>query len=289
MRLIRCLFLIGFCLWPVLGTAADDISLLEKVARSSAAGQSGLQSYQVTVETAKIQQMLTQMTANLPADAPRPPTPKVRKYWHRARGESLIRAEGGNVFPMMQEMVQRFSGEFAIDLRSFLLPRAQAEKRGQLISKASVKQSDNQVANRRIVSFTLKFSEPTAIGKAFYGAGIDLPRERVERLVFDVDPERLMVNRIEISVAGNVPITMEIRYRELAGGFVPEVIRVTSPDGNLDDRFQTEFVEVEGYWLPERQLRETRHGDQEKVMEVIFRNYQVNAAMPDDVLRLLTQ
>lgn len=289
MKVLRCLFLIGFCLWPLVATAADESSLLERVARSYASGQPGLQNYQVTVETAKIQQMLAQMTANLPADAPRPPTPTIRKYWHRASGESIIRAEGGNIFPMMQEMVKRFSGEFALDLGSFLLPLSEAEKRQQLINKASVKQSDNQMASGRIVSISLQFSEPVEIGQAFYGIGIDLPREHVERMVFDIDPERLVINRIEISVASAVPITMELRHRELAGDLIPEVIHVTSPDGNLDDRFQTDFTDVGGYWLPVRQLRQTRHGDRETTMEVTFRDYQVNGTIPSNVLRLLTQ
>jgi len=266
---------------------AGEIQALEKVARAYAIGQPGLQAYRVTVTTDKISQMFAQMTASLPADAPRPPQPEVVKYWSRAADKAVIRAEGENVFPYMQELVQRFSTQFALDLRSFLLPVARSGDRALLLQNAEVQGSENRIGEVRLLSLAIDFGKPVDLQGAFYGEGLDLPQKQIRRLAIDLDLDLEVVKRIEIVPVAGTAITVEVRHLAVKAGQLPEEILITAPDGSVDDRFETGFDLIEGFWLPVRQVRELHRGDRQERFEVAFSDYRINPELPDEVRALL--
>jgi len=268
---------------------AGEIQTLEKVARAYSIGQPGLQGYRVTVTTDKITQMLDQMTASLPADAPRPPQPEVVKYWSRSADKSIIRAEGENVFPYMQELVQRFSGQFALDLRSFLLPATRSGDRALLLQNAEVKGSENRIGEVRLLSLTIDFGAPVDLQGAFYGDGLDLPQKQIRRLAIDLDLDLEVVKRIEIAPIGGTPITVEVRHLAVKAGQLPEEILITAPDGSVDDRFQTSFDLIDGFWLPVKQVRTLHRGERQERMEVTFSNYRINPEFSEEVRALFAR
>jgi len=266
---------------------ADDLQSVEMVARAYAKKQPALENYQVTIETDKIGEMLERMTANLPADAPRPEPPVIRKYWQRNTGKSLFRAEGPNVFPYMQEMVRRFSGDFALELYSFLLPSGRSADRAALAGKAEVVVADNDLAGVKLQTTTLKFRAPVDLNGAFFTDGMGLPQKQVSRLVIDVNPKQEVVTRLEATLSDGQVLTLEVRYREVSAGQLPEEFLLTSLDGSVDIRFATRFELVDGIWLPESQERVVRHGDKQEVIMVSFVDYQVNVEFNEDIRKLL--
>jgi len=282
-----CIGVLLMLLWPGLVLADDAIQLLARISRAYNDGQSGLKQYQVTVETDKIAELLAQMTASLPKDAPRPEQPMIRKYWLRSSGRTLMRAEGLNVFPFMQEMVGRFSREFSIDLHQFLLPAGRSGIRQQILATAKISQSDSQVAGAHRISFEILFPVATDLQQAFFAEGLNLPQNQVEKLVLDVDPDQLIVSRLEISQPGKPALTVEVRHQKVAVGQLPSEIRVSTPDGSIDDLFRTEFVQLETFWLPSRQERISRRGGLESRMQVGFKDYQLNGPLPPGVAAVL--
>lgn len=269
---------------PVL---AADLQPIEKIARAYAKKQPALENYLVTVETDKVDQMLAKMTANLPADAPRPPSPVIRKYWQRNTGKSVIRAEGENVFPFMQEMVKRFSNDFALELYDYLLPSGRSGDRAMLAADATVKTSVNDLAGSKLQTTSIQFPQATDLAGAFYGEGLSLPQTGVVRLVFDADPALELITRVEIALAEGEVLTLEIRYRTVTAGQLPENILITSLDGRVDNRFETKFHQYDGVWLPRKQMRYVRQGEKIDVLKVTFEDYEINASFPKDVEKLL--
>jgi len=279
--------LLAVLLYSASASAAVDLQPLEKVARAYAVGQPGLDTYRVTILTDKISEMLEKMTANLPPDVPRPPQPKISKYWSRVADRSLIRAEGPNVFPYMQEMVKRFSTQFTIEIRLFLLPVTEAARRAELLATAQVKISKNLIGDRQMLGVVIDFPRPTDLNGAFYGEGIGLPQTGVTRLTLDLDPELEIVNRMEIIAENHPLLAVDIRHLEVKAGRLPEQIMVTAPDGSVDDLLETNFDLKDGFWLPVRQARIVRRGGKADVVEVFFRDYDINIDLPEDVRQQL--
>ncbi len=284
---MKSLLMLPVLMFLALPVLADDLQSVEMVARAYAKKQPALENYQVTIETEKIAQMLERMTANLPADAPRPAAPVVRKYWQRNTGKSLFRAEGPNVFPYMQEMVKRFSADFALELYSFLLPGGRSADRSSLAAVADVRVADNDLAGVKLQTTTLKFKTPVDLKGAFFADGLGLPQALVSRLVIDVNPAQEVMKRMELTLADGQVLTLEVRYREVPAGRLPEEFLLTSLDGKVDTRFVTRFELVDGIWLPESQERYVRRGERLEELKVNFRDYKVNVDFGEDVRKLL--
>lgn len=284
---MKSLFIIPVLIFLALPALADDLQSVEMVARAYAKKQPALENYQVTIQTDMIAQMLERMTANLPADTPRPQAPVVRKYWQRSSGKSLFRAEGPNVFPYMQEMVKRFSNDFALELYSFLLPSGRSGDRTALAADAEVRVADNDLAGVKLQTTTLKFKNPVDLKGAFFSTGMGLPQGPVSQLVIDIDPVQEVVTRMELTLVDGQVLTLEIRYREVPAGQLPEEFLLTSLDGRVDTRFLTKFELVDGLWMPEVQERYVRHGDKLKEIKVSFVNYMINVKFTEDVRKIL--
>lgn len=281
--MIRCVLLL-LCLLaiPPAAMAAFDPAPIENVSRAYAAIQPGLETYRVDIETSKLGEMLARMTAGMPPEARRPVSPVLRKYWSRAAGTSVIRAEVPDVFPYMQELVGRFSAEFAVDLRSMFLPLAAAEQRRTLLRAAAVKSYETQLEQARTQNIEITFREPLDVEGAFYGTGLDLPRQAVKSLNMELDPNRKILKRLDITTVDH-RLTVEIRHQEVQGGSLPGEIRVTTPDGSIDDGFATTFGEIEGYLLPTEQVRTVRRPGRQETLTVRFTGYRLNLPMPEDI------
>ncbi|MDF1580004.1 MAG: hypothetical protein P1P74_04400 [Desulfuromonadales bacterium] len=285
--MLRIAFYLICCLLLTPLFAFADPTLLEKVAHTYAIGQKGLDNYQATVTTDQVGIMITRMTTNMPADAPRPQVPELRKFWSRASGRTVILPTAKTVFPTMSEMIRYFSREFAIDPGTLVLSARGASKRAALLQKAEIKTFETRIGSDRTISITALFRDAVDVGNAFYTEGLPLPRTNISELVFDIDPDRNILRRMEIVATGTSRLIFQLRHLEIAGNLLPTEVHLTTADGGIDTRLTTEFVNVGGFLVPGKQVRNVRTPDRNEHMEVTFSNYIINKPLPELAIQAL--
>lgn len=262
--------------------ANDGLAILEQVASASTKTQPELQNYLVTVETSRIEEMMSRMTTGMPADVKPPPPPVIVKLWQR-NGEGLVYAKQASLTPYVEKMVKQISTNLAIELNEMLLPATQSEQRHALMHGADIKSSEVALTDNLIHHLEISFKKPTDLNGAFYASGIRLPQKQIKSLAFDIDAKTNTVRELALVADNGLHLTVEIRYIEVTGGSIPERIQVTSPDGKVDDRFEVKFIEVGGFLLPESMLRVIRRPELQEDLEVFFKDYQVNQPIPEEI------
>ncbi len=267
---------------PTFLLAEDNLAVLDKVVAANALTQPGLQNYLVTVETSRIEEMMAGMTAGIPKDVKPPTAPVIVKFWQRD-GKGLVFAKQETLTPYVEKMVKRLSSNLAVELHEMILPADQAEARRALVKEAKVKSSEVSLADQLLQRLEIIFNQPTDLNGAFYVSGMRLPQKQVKALTFDVDTRTNTVNEMRISVEDGLPLSVEIRYLQVAGGYIPERFQITSPGGRIEDTFAATLAEVGNFVLPTSMLRTINRPDLQEKLEVFFKDYQINQAIPEDI------
>jgi hypothetical protein len=267
---------------PTILFANDDLAVLENVVAANALTQPELQNYLVTVETSRIEEMMSNMTAGMPADIKPPTPPVIVKFWQR-NGEGLVFAKKETLTPYVEKMVNRLSANLAIELYEMILPANQADARQALIKNAKLKSSEVSLAEQLIQRLEITFNKPTDLNGAFYVSGMRLPQKQINTLSFDINTRTNTVSEMSLSVEGGLQLTVEIRYREVAGGYLPERFQITSPDGKVEDIFKATLAEVGNFVLPTSMLRTINRPELQEKLEVFFKDYQLNQPIPEDI------
>jgi len=262
--------------------ANDNLAVLEKVVAANALTQPELKNYLVTVETSRIEEMMSSMTAGMPADVKPPPPPVIIKFWQR-NGEGLVFAKKATLTPYVEKMVNRLSANLAIELYEMILPADQANARQTLIKNAKLKSSEVSLAEQLIHRLEITFNKPTDLHGAFYVSGMRLPQKQINTLTFDIDTRTNTVNEMSLTVEGGLQLTVEIRYLEVTGGYIPERFQITSPDGKVEDIFEATLAEVDNFVLPTSMLRTINRPELQETLEVFFKDYQLNQPIPEDI------
>jgi len=262
--------------------ANDDLTVLEKVVAANALTQPELQNYLVTVETSRIEEMMSSMTAGMPEDVKPPAPPVIVKFWQR-NGEGLVFAKKETLTPYVEKMVNRLSANLAIELYEMILPADQADARQALIKNAQIKSSEVSLAEQLIQRLEITFNKPTDLNGAFYVSGMRLPQKQINTLTFDIDTRTNTVNEMSLTVEGGLQLTVEIRYRAVTGGHLPERFQITSPDGKVEDIFEATLAEVDNFVLPTSMLRTINRPELQETLEVFFKDYQLNQPIPEDI------
>lgn len=267
---------------PAILFANDDLTVLEKVVAANALTQPELQNYLVTVETSRIEEMMSSMTAGMPEDVKPPTPPVIVKFWQR-NGEGLIFAKNETLTPYAEKMVNRLSANLAIELYEMILPADQADARQALIKNAKLKSSEVSLAEQLIQRLEITFNKPTDLNGAFYVSGMRLPQKQINTLTFDIDTRTNTVNEMSLTVEGGLQLSVEIRYRAVTGGHIPERFQITSPDGKVEDIFEATLAEVDNFVLPTSMLRTINRPELQETLEVFFKDYQLNQPIPEDI------
>ncbi len=267
---------------PAILFADDDLTVLEKVVAANALTQPELQNYLVTVETSRIEEMMSNMTAGMPEDVKPPAPPVIVKFWQR-NGEGLVFAKKETMTPYVEKMVNRLSANLAIELYEMILPADQADARQALIKNAKLKSSEVSLAEQLIQRLEITFNKPTDLNGAFYVSGMRLPQKQINTLTFDIDTRTNTVNEMSLTVEGGLQLTVEIRYRAVTGGHIPERFQITSPDGKVEDIFEATLAEVDNFVLPTSMLRTINRPELQETLEVFFKDYQLNQPIPEDI------
>ncbi len=273
MRIIAVLILISALLVATLSCA--DTKLIESVSMQYAENYPGLNSYRVKLKTNKIDEMLTRMTSSMPKDMPRPDTPELMKFWNRKSG-TVVRSMTATAFPYMQQMINRFSQRFAVDLGSLFLPADKTAAREKLLKLATVKNVKSEIAGNQTHHIEITFPEPTDVGGAFYGISLDLPQRKITRLSFDINPAKRTLDQMDIEGIETTPLSVEIRHLDIDNNSLPSEVTITSPDGSVEETFVTTFKKIEGYPLPVTQERKIRRPGLEEQLLVEFIDYELN-------------
>lgn len=272
MRLTVVIALALAFLFPV--TAGAKTELIESVSRHYVDSHPGLESYRVKLKTNKIDEMLTRMTASMPKDVPRPDTPELMKFWKRGAG-SVVRSTTVTAAPYMEQMINRFSQRFAIDLGTLFLPIEKEVERTRLLQTATVKDSETEIAGSKIHHFEITFGTPTDVAGAFYGTSLDLPQREINRLALDIDPVKNILVHMEIEAETMPKLGVDIRHLDIANNNLPSEVSITSPDGSIDEKLVTTFTELQGYHLPIKQERKIRRPGLEEELLVEFSEYEI--------------
>ncbi len=252
-----------------------DTRLIESVSQQYATSYPGLESYRVKLKTNKVDEMLTRMTSSMPQDMPRPDTPELMKFWNRKSG-TVIRSMSATAFPYMQQMINRFSQRFAVDLGTLFLPAAKVDERSKLLKMANIKSAKSEVAGKQTHHFEIAFPEPTDVSGAFYSNSLDLPQRKITRLSLDINPVKKTLVHMDIEGEETKPLAVEIRHVETDSHSLPSEVTITSPDGAVEETFVTTFKEIGGYRLPVKQERRIRRPGLEEELLVDFIDYELN-------------
>lgn len=283
MKRLPLLLIILLLAVPTAIAAENRLALLEEVAHSAETLQPGLESYQATVHTDRIAATIAAMTASMPAELPRPEAPTVTKYWRRGAPRSVIIASGAQPAPFIQQMVQRISASLAIEPEELVLPPARKAERQRLVAQATIKSTATALPDQVLQRVEINFPAPTDVGDAFYGNGLRLPQNGITKLLFDIDLDSRTVRELTVQTATGEALLAELRYRPVRGGLLAERVRVTSPDGKVDDRLAVTFTEVAGFLLPAKTERTLQRPDLQDHLEVTFTSHRVNLPFPAEV------
>lgn len=262
--------------------ADDNLAGIEKVVAANALTQPELQNYLVRVETPRIGEMMTSMTAGIPNDVKPPAAPVIFKFWQR-NGDGLVFASQEALTPYVAKMVERLSTNLALELNQMILPEDQAEARQALVKNANLRSSEVSLADQLLNRMEIRFNKPTDLNGAFYANGMRLPQKQIEALTFDMDSRKNTINEMNITTAGGLHLSVEIRYLQVAGGYLPERFQVTSPDGQIEDIFEVTLTRIDGFVLPTSMLRTINRPDLQEKLEVFFKDYQLNQPIPEDI------
>lgn len=278
------LLLIATLLLLPLTALADAPALLEQASRAMNNQQPELLNYRATVETDQVETMLARMTANMPANQPRPQVPQLFKYWDRQLQASLVRAEGTEVFLYMQEMIGRFSSNFSVELFDAFLPLGRDAERAALLGQATLQQYRSESAAGPLTEVELRFAEPTDLGDAFYRNRLGLSQQRVTRLLLAIDDQQLL-RRLDITQASGPSWSLSLDFKPHGVLQLPTSLHLRADQGQQEMRVETRFAEQQGFWLPVEQLQSLRRGEKSEQRQVQFGDYQLNSTLPEAVLQ----
>jgi hypothetical protein len=209
--------------------------------------------------------------------------PTIVKYWQAGAPRSVVAAIGAQVSLFTQQLVQRISANLTIEPDQLVLPPGKEAERRRLAGQATIKSTETSVADNVLQRVELLFATPADLGDAFYDSGLRLPQSGIAKLQFDIDAKTRTVRELFIQTMTGAQLFAEFRYRPARNGFLAERVRVTSPDGKVDDRLEVTFTEVAGYLLPGKIVRDLNRPDFKDHLELIFTAYRVNQPFPAEI------
>ena len=106
----------------------------------------------------------------------------------------------------------------------------------------------------------------------------DLPQAGITRLEFEIDPKKMLLRQMIIESTEMPQLTVVIRHAEFADEEFPVDLRTTSPDGKIDEHFITTIGETSGFYLPIKQVRNSRRQGVVDDMTIEFLNYKIETA-----------
>lgn len=276
--MVRCFLFCLLLLLPCLTAADDHLQALEEIARQRADLQPSLENYSARIVYDNVAGLLP----GQPSDAALPDSPALIRYWQRGK-PGLVAISPEQTVSSEQQHPLLFKELLSNGLEDALIPAGRSAERLRIAGQAEIKTADTILGQKLLKRIELTFAEPTSLQEAFYSSALPLPQEEITKLYLDIDAGTHTVQEVGLLTADGLKLTVEMRYDEIPGGFLPERVKITSPDGRIDDLFEVAYKEVDGFVLPAKFTQKTRrpglHGD----LVVAFEDYRINETFPADI------
>lgn len=277
--LLLCLLLCLHLLFPGLTVADDSLAALEQVIDQRNNLQPGLDNYSVRLVYDKVPEPLQGSSAKIPAQG----EPALTKYWQRGTAGLVISSNGQTVSSPGEPANPLLPEALSNGLESILLPANRTEQRNKIAGLGKLKISDTIFGQTVLKRIELDFNPPASLQEAFFSRDLPLPQQQVSKLYFDIDDGTHTLQELGVLTSAGLKLTLEMRYHQVPGGFLPERIKITSPDGQIDDLFEISYQEIEGFSLPARFIRKLQAPDRQNSLIVTFEDYQINHPFPDEI------
>lgn len=281
----KILIIVFLVLFYHIGYSNDFNEFYLKAEKASNSFYPGLKSYKCNVKTSQFDIIMNKMTASMPKDMPRPERPQLRKYWHHKKGMVVV-LEGRNVFPYMQELSKKMISQFALELNGFFFPMDKKKERDLMLSSA-IKKAE-LMGNKALL--TIEFNNPIFLDNIFYKSGLPLPVDEVKLISFTVDKESGLIDKMNIVAGKDKSVTYEViaNYDKKNDQYLLSLLKLSTSDNSIKAEFKTEFIRVDGYYLPANQTRVLEGKDipeEQRKIVVEFTDYLLNKKIPDKVFK----
>lgn len=280
--MVRCLLVCLFLVLPALVAAEDRLDPLEATVRQLEQVQPGLESYSADIKTENPDRLIEKISPARPQPEAIPAGTTLAWYWLRDKG-GLIASMDRQSIDFRQKAASHMAALFSAGSESSLIPAGQKQARRNLARQASIKTTDTLLGETRLKRIELSFSQPATLQGAFYTHNLHLPQDMIRNLYFDIDAKTQTVQEIGILTADGLKLTTEIRYHEVLAGFLPERIKITSPDGSIDDRLEITYGDIDRFSLPTRIAWIVRHPERQEDIAADFAGHRVNQPFPDAI------
>ena len=272
-RLFFCLFL----LLPGLAVGDDRIATLEETALHRNNLQPNLKQHSCRISFDNLDALAR--TARLPAGSPLPEVPSLARHWQSNRQELVTTI---NTQPTQAEriLLETLAQILRSGLDDALIPEGLTEQRQKIAAQATVKTAETQLGQTLLKRIEFTFDTPATLQEAFYTQHIPLPQDQISSLYFDVDVSNHTIQEVGLRTAEGLTLTLEMRYQEVPGGHLPARMKITSPDGQIDDLIEVTYETVEGFDLPAKLSRVINRPGQQETLVITFDNYRINQPFP---------
>jgi hypothetical protein len=278
--MVRSLLVCFFFIFPALVAAEDRLLPLEETVNQREELQPGLENYSAGIETKQLDSLIKRFSAPDPQPAGGAAKPAFTWYWLRGKG-SLVSSRNGQPDGAMQDVAEHLSKIFAAGSENSLIPAGKADLRREIAGKATIKTTETQLGDTLLKRIDLSFEQPVPLQEAFYTDNLRLPQNQISKLYFDIDARTHTIQEIGILTVDGLKLTTEIRYHQVTGGFLPERIKVTSPDGSIEDLLEITYGKVEGFSVPSKIVWMKRHPQLQEDFEAKFADYKINQPFPE--------
>jgi hypothetical protein len=278
--MVRCLLICFFLLAPGLASANDRLQALEQTACQGLNLQPGLERYSARIVSVQVADMLHELTAETPA----PPAPSLIMY-RQCGKPGLVTTLNEPADPVGQQIADHFAKILSSVLERTLIPEGRSELRRRIADRADIKTADTLLGQTLLKRIELTFETPVALQEAFYTRDLPLPQESIAKLYFDIEDGTRTIQEVGLLTADGLKLTMEMRYHQVPGGFMPERIKITSQDGRIDDLLEITYKEIGGFSLPASITQIMRRPGQQENLAATLEDHQINQPFPENIRR----
>jgi len=272
-RLFFCLFL----LLPALAIGDDRIAALEETALNRNNLQPNLEQHSCRISFDNLEALVR--TAHHPTGSPLPEVSPLARHWQRNRQE-LVTTINAQPTQAEQPFLEALALILSSGLDDALIPDGQTEQRQTIATQATIKTAETQLGQTLLKRLEFTFDTPASLQEAFYTQQLPLPQNQISSLYFDIDVSNRTIQEVGLRTAEGLTLTLEIRYQEVPGGHLPARMKITSPDGKVDDLIEVTYEKVEGFDLPVKLVRVINRPGQQETLVITFDNYRINQPFP---------